>query len=368
MTQRIETNLQTVHSEAPVSTQSITEYSPDNRLLKEIEQDGRAWVIGVYTDQLKAWKQTWKSNRLGEGKNQTTNARLRTDQDLLLTEGCIFQTQSLSQNIDGSPLFSDLNGPMNSDVDNQSGIGFFPCSQEIIVGNLKTGLIENRITHPIFNDLHSVSLNRKTNTILVVSSGADMIVEIDRNGQLLWQWDASVFADKYGLIDDAIKQRRSDLVDTSDYRKWVVPTPAQTTHINTATWLNEKQIGVTLFHQGIALVVDKESGDANIILRGLIKPHGFQPTRDGRFVVTSTGQGKILILDDGFQLSESITGFFDNHPVGEISWIHTSFPVDGKILAVDQTLAELIILDTQNRRIQRIKHSDDWKVSFVGRV
>lgn len=286
----------------------------------------------------------------------------------MLTEGSIFQTQSLSQIIDGTPLFSHLSGPMNSDVDTDSGIGYFPCSQEVIVGDINTGLIENRITHPLFNDLHSVSLNRETNTMLVVSSGADMIAEIDRGGQLLWKWDASIFANSQDLIDDATKQRRNSLVDIADYREWVVPTPAQTTHINTATWLNEKQIGVTLFHQGIALVVDKESGDANIALRGLIKPHGFQPTRDGRFVVTSTGQGKILILDDRFQLSESITGFFDNHPSGEISWIHTSFPVDGKIVAIDQTLAELIVLDTQNRRIQRIKHSDDWKVSFVGRV
>ncbi|MBU0974434.1 hypothetical protein KKD03_01905 [Patescibacteria group bacterium] len=354
--------------ETPVYT-DIAEYTTDGGLLDEIEVHGSKWLIVTYTDQLETWKKVWKKRcATGEGKNQSILAELRTEEDILLREGAISQTPSLTQIYDTTVLVSNLNGPMNSGIDRANGILYSPCSQEIIAINIESGKEINRITLPLFNDLHSVSFNQKTETMMVVSSGADKVIEIDRSGKIIWKWDATNYADELGLINEETKQRRTKLVDVKDYREWVVPTPAQTTHINTATWLDESHIGVTLFHQGIALVVNKETNTTQIVATELVKPHGFQPTEDGKFIVTSTGQGKVLVLDHEFKIIEEITGFFDGHPADEISWIHTTFPIGEKLVALDQTLAEMVIFDLKSKRIQRIKHPHGWKVAFIDRV
>ena len=116
------------------------------------------------------------------------------------------------------------------------------------------------------------------------------------------------------------------------------------------------------------IIINRKTGEENIVKEGLIKPHGFQPTEDGKFIITNTGGGQILILNDRFQSVETISGFFDTHPKDEISWLHTSFPLNGKIIAVDQTFAELILLDPKSKRLCRIKHSDDWKISYITRI
>lgn len=355
--------------ELPVNNLSLLEFSQDNGLIKEIEKTGNQWIIGIYTNRLNAWKDTWKSSRFGEGKNQTADARLRTKDDILLTEGIVVSTPTLANISDAQIIFSGLNGPMNSKIDGGGKTLFLPCSQEIIIEDIVNRKEIKRISNPLFNDLHSVDLNSKKNSALVVSSGADKIVEIDiKTGKVIWEWDADEFAERNGLVKPGTMEKRQALHDVDDFRKWLVPTPAQVTHVNTATWLNEKQIGITLFHQGLALVVDRDTNETNIVRNGLTKPHGFQPTNDGNFVITNTGGGEILVLDQNFRTKEIISGFFDSHPKDEISWLHTSFPVDGKIIAVDQTLTQLILLDTKGKRLCRIKHPENWKVSYVARI
>src|SRR3989344_4094069 len=152
----------------------LSDFTHDPRLIREIENNGKQWVVAIYTNRLNSWKQTWKNSRFGEGRNQTDKARLRLrlPGDILLTEGMVVQTPSLDQIENAEVIFSNLNGPMNSDT-NHRGKVFFPCSQEIVIGDLNRKQIERRITNPLFNDLHSVNLNREKGSALVVSSGAD---------------------------------------------------------------------------------------------------------------------------------------------------------------------------------------------------
>ena len=109
------------HSHAPISEPSfrnlsLSEFSQDDGLIKEIEKTGKQWVVGIYTNRLNTWKSIWKSNHFGEGKNQTAEARLRTAEDVLLAEGMVVSTPSLANINDTEIIFSGLNGPMNSAI------------------------------------------------------------------------------------------------------------------------------------------------------------------------------------------------------------------------------------------------------------
>lgn len=103
--------------EPPIKNLSLSEFSQDNGLIKEIEETGKQWIVGIYTNKLNNWKDTWKSSRFGEGKNQTADARLRTKDDVLLTEGIVVSTPTLTNVSDAQVIFSGLNGPMNSKID-----------------------------------------------------------------------------------------------------------------------------------------------------------------------------------------------------------------------------------------------------------
>lgn len=104
-------------AESPIKNLSLSEFCQDIGLIKEIEKIGKQWIIGIYTDRLNTWKDTWKSSRFGEGKNQTADARLRTKNDVLLTEGLVVSIPTLTNVSDVQVIFSGLNGPMNSKID-----------------------------------------------------------------------------------------------------------------------------------------------------------------------------------------------------------------------------------------------------------
>lgn len=68
---------------------------------------------------------------------------------------------------------------------------FYACTQtEVLVYRIEDWSIERTITIPCFNDLHHVRPNGD-DSLLVVSTGLDLVVEIDLEGVVLREWSAT---------------------------------------------------------------------------------------------------------------------------------------------------------------------------------
>jgi hypothetical protein len=152
----------------------------------------------------------------------------------------------------------------------------------------------NVVSSPAFNLLHSLS--RTTRGYLVASTGLDAILEFTRDGQLLWSW----WATEHGFVQTPTgEQRILDL--TADHRGIKYGTLAQTTHVNSAVEVPGNLVLASLFHQGMVIAIDRESGAWHPVLEGLDHPHSLRVLTEDYFTVADTGRGRALLvhLKDG---------------------------------------------------------------------
>jgi len=153
------------------------------------------------------------------------------------------------------------------------------------LGTLKRDVVSS----PLFNALHSIS--RTERGYLVASTGLDLLLEFNRKGDILWSW----WATDHGFEFTPAGSRRI-LDKSADYRATQFGTLAQTTHINSAAELPGGRVLASLFHQGMVIVIDRESGDWQPVLEGLDHPHAVRILDKSHFTVADTVHGKALLV------------------------------------------------------------------------
>src|SRR5215469_928319 len=151
------------------------------------------------------------------------------------------------------------------------------------------------ISSPLFNALHSISRTRRG--YLVASTGLDLLLEFNRDGEILWSW----WATDHGFELTPVGRRR-ELDKSADHRTVKYGTLSQTTHINAAAELRDGRILASLFHQGMVIAIDRESGEWQPVLGGLDHPHAVRVLDDSRdksgtyhFTVADTVHGRALL-------------------------------------------------------------------------
>ncbi|MCH2184825.1 hypothetical protein MK280_03030, partial [Myxococcota bacterium] len=71
------------------------------------------------------------------------------------------------------------------------GDRFYACTQtEVVIYRLPDWSIERTISVPCFNDVHHV-IPHSEHSVLVVSTGLDLVVEVDWDGQVLQEWSVT---------------------------------------------------------------------------------------------------------------------------------------------------------------------------------
>lgn len=157
-----------------------------------------------------------------------------------------------------------------------------------VSSNLST-IEQNMVSLPAFNMLHSLS--RSQRGYLVASTGLDAILEFTQEGQLLWSW----WATDHGFEQTPTGEPR--IVDKeADHRGITYGTLAQTTHVNSAAELPDGTVLATLFHQGMVIAIDRESGNWHPVLAGLHHPHSVRVLNEDYITVANTGHGRALLI------------------------------------------------------------------------
>jgi hypothetical protein len=166
------------------------------------------------------------------------------------------------------------------------------------------GRISSRVSHPYFNDLHSVQRTKRG--FLVSCSGNDSIVEIDPKGNLLFEWWAAEHG--YTLTPAGVPRESGRGID---HRSTYYHTRFHATHVNSAVIQDEDEqlILALLFQQGVVVQIDRRLPEPDqsprIIVDQLVRPHGLERTRTGWLFCNTLGK-ELIALHPDLTVSERI--------------------------------------------------------------
>ncbi len=202
--------------------------------------------------------------------------------------GAMLATPSGYTFADGSLYMTDVEGANIFQVDVQD----------------EPGKLLRRIAHPSLNDLHSIA--RTSRGLLLPCSGNDAIVELDLDGNLLYEW----WAAEHGFTTTPSGKERAS-GRGQEHRDKGYQTRFHATHVNDARFQDddERYILALFFHQGALVRIDRTKPDAEqaaeVILDGLARPHGLQKTPQGWLLANTLGK-ELVMLDDGLKVTERI--------------------------------------------------------------
>ncbi|MGD1066373.1 MAG: hypothetical protein ABR975_06115 [Vulcanimicrobiaceae bacterium] len=163
----------------------------------------------------------------------------------------------------------------------------------------KPSRIVRRISNPAFNDCHGIV--RTSRGLLVACTGSDGIVEVDLDGNTLWEW----WAAEHGFATAPSGHVRESGRGI-DHRGVQYHTRYQATHLNSVAFADpdERFVLTTLFHQGLLIRIDRNAPERapEILLDGLARPHAIRRLPDGWSLANSWAQ-ELILLDERFQVT-----------------------------------------------------------------
>jgi hypothetical protein len=216
------------------------------------------------------------------------------------------------------------------------------------------GALLRRISHPYLSDVHSVY--RSSRGLLITSSGTDAIIELDLEGNLLYEW----WAAEHGYA-----RSESGDIRTSgrglEHRDKLYHSRYQTTHVNDALFRDphERYLLALLQKQGQIIEIDRARPDAEqdpkVLVEGLVHPHGLRRTPYG-WMVTSTESNEVLMLDDAFRFVDRI--YYKSR------WIHDALLLtSGDVVLNDPSRSVLVQFSGPPWRISRVvPYPVNWRL------
>ncbi len=183
-------------------------------------------------------------------------------------------------------------------------------STEVLIYRIPEFQLQHYISLPCFNDLHHVCPTSR-DTLLVVSTGLDMVVEVTSNGTILRQWGA--------LGQDPWMRFSRNI----DYRK-IPTTKPHESHPNHAFEL-EGEVWVTRLQQKDAVCLTKPGNRIDIAVQ---RPH--DGCLFGDKIYFTTVDGHVVIANQKTFVVERIADLnqMDGQSGQTLGWCRGVLPVD----------------------------------------
>lgn len=234
--------------------------------------------------------------------------------------------------------------------------------------------------HPLFAFLHSIELSADGKRLLVVSSGYDILVELDlASGAPVWEWltwehgfnpshDGVYLARKPELYRDYVARGlKALLVEPAKLGAHGLMTRARTNHPNSACYhpRDPDTVLATLGHSGEAVAVARGTGQWRRVVDDLASmPHGIAPQGEG-WLVTSTLRGEGWFLSADFEVERKL--IFANLPgkppaLAESEWLQMVQPLSDQVLLGLDANRGLILVNTAKRCYANVPIDEEWCV------
>lgn len=202
-----------------------------------------------------------------------------------------------------------------------------PCAENGVAGDEhiarlnEQGEIDLEIRHPWFSQIRA--LRRTENGLLLASSGVDAILEVNLQGEVIWDWWATEngYPKAYGGSIRSIDK-------SLDHRLFCYSGKLQSTHLNSAIIdpYNPDKVLTILFYQGCVARIDRKTLALDIVISGLSGAHHIRPHSKG-YMLSNSRKGEVLIYNRQFELIERIKGTADFFPV---KWVQDAIEMPDK--------------------------------------
>jgi hypothetical protein len=148
-----------------------------------------------------------------------------------------------------------------------------------------------------------------------------------------------------------------------------IPTRMSPAHLNSACYDGDTRILVTLFHQGMGIIVEKGSGDVRNVVSGLVNPHKLSKRKSGGYFISDTRRGKLVFVDELFRpvreiVLASMPGVERSERLSEFLQNSTELKKD-LFACVDIHRNTLWLVDVKRRRYRGIKFPVEWSLHDV---
>lgn len=197
---------------------------------------------------------------------------------------------------------------------------------------IKNGKVVRELNNFLFNCIHGLFLTKR-NTLLVVSTGIDAILEISplQSDKITWSW----FAPEQGFPISKIGNVRT-LDYSSKLQGIEYSTPLHTTHVNSIIE-EDGEILATLFHQGMLVKIDKKTGKTTILFAGLKNAHSIKKNKN-EYLVCDTKGNRVFLLNKDFSIKQVLKNDFD--------WVQCAlFSRDNDVIIADSNNGRIILWD-----------------------
>lgn len=320
-----------------------------------------------------------RMDRIKRRNDQNSQGRSGSVKDRPISIGAVMAINDLS----GLDFLSADNLEYKLDLPDSRGIAalgndiYFGSVDKIYHINVQNRT-KSTLVHPWFAFIHSLQLTEDGKRILVTSPGFDRIIELDTNvGDPTWEWSAwdhgynlTVSSHKRIVTDtDSAKLDNTLLVrNPSDYPKGLgLPPGDRTAFPNSAIYLDERTLLVTLFHGGL-IEIDRETGNVTPVLNGLSHPHGVRKYKSG-YIVADTAHGACIFLNENLRVFKKLA-FFNLPDKAEeaesLEWLQNVVPINNDLLAaIDSNRASIYIVDPDNQLKRRISYDPNWVMQEV---
>jgi hypothetical protein len=206
----------------------------------------------------------------------------------------------------------------------------------------------------LMNDLHSVTLS--DHGLLITSSGTDAVLEISPTGGTRWDWLATEHGFDRGPSGHLTRTARN-----RDYRLSEIATGMQATHCNSAlaaTLQGRDVVLATLFHQGQLVALDRSTGHAEVLVRGMRNPHSIR-RRPGGWLLSDSRASAAVLLSEDFWVEAVIESDFN--------WVQDALPLgDNEVLIADANNSRFVIWDLPAGKPARcVGFPSEWKIYQV---
>lgn len=240
------------------------------------------------------------------------------------------------------------------DIPVPMGMAYHKLSSSLLVASdfsvykVKSGKSEAYIKHRLFNNLHDVKVDVKSN-IYLVSTGIDSLLEFSPDGEkLIWFWVASHHG--YNTAANGKVVNKIDI--KRNFSDLTIPTLEQVTHVNSILPYGKEEVLATFFHQGKIVKIDKNSGKVSCIVSGLKSPHNIRKINNG-FIVSDTSNNRVLKFNKNFKITNILKGTFD--------WIQDSIAYDNTFFIADANNGRLAKLNDNGIILDEYRWDPDEK-------
>jgi len=344
----------------------LSAYKEDNSFYKPFKL-----LITIQSFDLKAIRERYLKNK-NKKSNRTGSVNRRET-----AMGGIAEVTIKNGYIENLEILAKMPEPRG--VDSTEEVTAFSSEDKVHVVNEKT---LKTITNPWFSYIHTVDIDKNSkNRLLVSSSGFDCIFEyrIDEQQQLFewFAWEngfeqgldpetgAELFLTRNKETAAQYKASGKKCLFISDPANQVLPTAKRAAFINSVVYdpINENNIIATFFHEGAVYQMNKQTGEATRVLKGLNNPHGGMKNGKNDFMATSTRSGEIVTGN----LDSEKRFWFENlegkpEMLGDMEWVQNTKLMDGHFIAIDSNRNVFFIIDPANELISPVAYDPNWAV------